>query len=458
MTTREGGFLFIEGDRGRRDQANRSNLLLLLSRGYWSTEFLQAVTREFYAFERREGENAWPAADSRQAAAYAPSPDGVHLTDGVLALTAALTANSTASAWAFSDFLPGTTKVEGSEYSVGKFTHFLMFEHQFGAGTNLEGVGATSVLTALSSAIDHEGAGGGAPHPAVDRGPLGAVSSVFGKAITADPGPLRDTEVLRALATRLAKESGCSRNPLTYGDCVVEAAKSVWGWVVSWGHVVLDILTLATFAPPPFAWFAATAAATNATWFAIEGDYKAAGLSLQAVRPGKATAKVAGRIAQAVKRGGARGGTGTVVTTEKPTSVAPVASQWRPMPPWRDCDLLPPGGLRLAYGATWTPEQRSAAEVKVREYLQAAQRGELKKTRPSTASRSRPLSEYKRAGGTLNPGEDLDHVIDRELGGSDDLSNLRPLDTHVNRSLDKQVAAQIRHLDEGALILGAAIC
>lgn len=266
----------------RRDQdvANKSNLLLLLSRGYWSSGFLQSVTEGYYAFDRSEGDEAWPDADPDEDVGYAPAPTGVYLTDGVLALTAALTANPAASEWAFTEFKPGTQELEDSDYSVGKFTHFLLFEHEF-AGSEDESIGRTATLTALSSAIDSASWSIGPDDEAADS------------PSSDDVGPAHDVSVLRALAHDLA-ESDCSWNPLDYGHCLIDAAESVWRWVKRWGHLVLDILTVAgSFAPPPFSVVAAGTGALNATWYAIDGDYAMAGLSLAAAVPGLAFTKIA---------------------------------------------------------------------------------------------------------------------------------------------------------------------
>ena len=89
---------------------------------------------------------------------------------------------------------------------------------------------------------------------------------------------MHDSVVLQALAKELTQKSGCSWNPLDYWHCAVAVAEAVWHWIQHWGHLVLDILSLATFIPPPFTVIGVAAAATNATWYAIEGDYVAAGL------------------------------------------------------------------------------------------------------------------------------------------------------------------------------------
>ena len=46
-------------------------------------------------------------------------------------------------------------------------------------------------------------------------------------------------------------------------------------------------------------------------------------------------------------------------------------------------------------------------------------------------------------------GYDVDHIIDRQLGGTDDLDNLWLLDSSVNRSLGKQIQRAIKDYPEG---------
>jgi hypothetical protein len=263
----------VNQERFDQDIANKQNLLLLLSRGYWSTEFLQTVTAAYWVFDRDAGSDAWPGV--QEAGTYAPSPSGTYLTDGILALTAALTANPEASAWAFMDFVPGTEAVnyDDHNHALGKFTHYLFLEHEFPGGSEEASVGMTASLTALSSAID-------------------ATTVATGEPDTSTGSPLSDSRVLEGLASSLRDQSECSWNPLDYRHCVVEAFQAVSHWVQRWGHSVLDILSLATFAPPPFSAIGIGAASTNATWYAIEGDYTSAGLSLAAAVPGLAFTKL----------------------------------------------------------------------------------------------------------------------------------------------------------------------
>ena len=111
--------------RADQDVANKQNLLLLIARGYWSSNFLMALTTTYTEYDQAHGDDGWSEARLADAK-YAPAPSGAYLTDGMLAMTA-LTSNSTASEWAFTDFEPGTENVsyDGSDHPVGKFTHYL---------------------------------------------------------------------------------------------------------------------------------------------------------------------------------------------------------------------------------------------------------------------------------------------------------------------------------------------
>ena len=45
--------------------------------------------------------------------------------------------------------------------------------------------------------------------------------------------------------------------------------------------------------------------------------------------------------------------------------------------------------------------------------------------------------------------QDIDHIIDLQLGGKNELSNLSPLDRSVNRSLGAQIKNQIKDYEIG---------
>lgn len=225
------GFLDWDGKkRERQDKANKANLLLLLSRGYWSEDFLRVMTKGYYDFDLAQGDEAWPEADPDDDVGFAPAPNGTYLTDGILALTAALTANSAASEWAFTEFRPGTVHVEGVEQGIGNFTHFLLFKHKFPETATDGSIGVTATLTALSSAI----------RSANSR----AAARVMTPRVTTPPGagPEQDAAVIHTLARDMVKSNGCSKNPVSYGYCAKAFAESVWRMVQKWGHQALKIL------------------------------------------------------------------------------------------------------------------------------------------------------------------------------------------------------------------------
>lgn len=417
--------------RTGQDVANRQNLLLLLSRGYWSRGFLQDTTRAYWEYDRKRGADAWPRT-RLEGAKYAPAPNGTYLTDGILALTAALTANPAASKWAFADFLPGTQVIEGSDRVVSRFTHFLLFEHRFPDGSDGETLGMTATLTALSSAID----GGGGDVEA---------QAVASERNTQETGPLSDARVLRELAGDLADDRGCSWNPRDYWKCAKSVAASVLDWIQHWGHLVLDILSLATLAPMPIRAVGIAAAATNATWYAIEGDFAKAGLSLTLLVPMLAFAKVAWRTKGPAK----------VLAPRASDKVARAAMAWRAKTSWKSCERVA-GGMVLKYQDGWTRAQRRAADAKVKAISAAAERGDLRKTVVERSGTSR--SKFQAAGGKLPAGSDVDHIVDLQLGGSDDLSNLQALDQSVNRSFGKQLEAGLKTFAVGAPILAVSIC
>ena len=198
--------------REAQDEANKQNLLLLLANGRWPTAFLKTVTIAYAEYDEAEGEDAWPGPQDG-GGLYAPAPSGVYLTDGIVALTAALTANPEASAWAFADFQPGTKKIEGSDYEVGNFTHYLLFQHTYPKGADGTDLGVTVAMTALASA---------------------AGETAVADSTADEPGPLHDAEALTAFANDIkdGKSRSCS---LWVYDCVVTAAKAVahlaeWVW------------------------------------------------------------------------------------------------------------------------------------------------------------------------------------------------------------------------------------
>lgn len=100
--------------------------------------------------------------------------------------------------------------------------------------------------------------------------------------------------------------------------------------------------------------------------------------------------------------------------------------------------------LDLTYRPGWTAAQRAEADAKVLALTEAD-------TVVTTVQRggTSAAERYRRSGGTVRPGQDVDHVQDLQLGGADEVFNMSPLDRSVNRSLGSQIGHRVRGLDVG---------
>ncbi|MFC0521255.1 RHS repeat-associated core domain-containing protein, partial [Mesonia maritima] len=103
--------------------------------------------------------------------------------------------------------------------------------------------------------------------------------------------------------------------------------------------------------------------------------------------------------------------------------------------------------LVLKFKKGWTAEQKAAAVKKV-EQLSNSKTVVVKKPQRKANARSR----YKKAGYDVDDIEDVDHIIDLQLGGADDISNMKGLDKSVNRSIGRQIQNVIKELPEGTKI------
>lgn len=72
----------------------------------------------------------------------------------------------------------------------------------------------------------------------------------------------------------------------------------------------------------------------------------------------------------------------------------------------------------------------------------------VKKPKRKTNTRRR----FKKAGGKVAEGEDVDHTIELQVGGADEVSNMKPLDKSVNRSFGSQIRNKIKNLPEGTIL------
>lgn len=251
-------------ERVAQDMANKQNLLLLLSRGRWSTDFLKATTEAYWDWEHNltsSGDlSPWPV-DTLANARFAPAPNGTYLTDGMVALMAALTANPEAAGWAFADFQPSTTTLTygDADHPMGSFAHYLFFERP-SAQTVSQTSGMTASVTALMSAI--QATGGSYSDQAV--------------------GPMADLFVLQGYLDAMAAEQ----------DPGPWYAK----WLARGVHLLLDTIS---FIPG----VGTVSASISAAWSAYERDWTSAGLSLGGMLPFVGVVSAAGKLVKAAKTG-----------------------------------------------------------------------------------------------------------------------------------------------------------
>ncbi|MEE0345696.1 MAG: HNH endonuclease signature motif containing protein [Adlercreutzia sp.] len=97
----------------------------------------------------------------------------------------------------------------------------------------------------------------------------------------------------------------------------------------------------------------------------------------------------------------------------------------------------------------WDEIQMSQATRKARDLSRA----DTAKTKPGDRNGSASKKYKDEYGpGSVPDGYDVDHVIDLQLGGIDHVSNMRPLDASVNRSMGAQIHYLIKDLPEGTKI------
>lgn len=103
--------------------------------------------------------------------------------------------------------------------------------------------------------------------------------------------------------------------------------------------------------------------------------------------------------------------------------------------------------LALRYKPDWTAAQRAEAAAKVK-ILNDSPTVVTQVQRAGTSASQR----YRQADGTIPPGNDVDHIIDLQLGGDDNISNMWLLNNSVNRSLGSQIYWRIKGLPIGTRI------
>jgi hypothetical protein len=111
-----------------------------------------------------------------------------------------------------------------------------------------------------------------------------------------------------------------------------------------------------------------------------------------------------------------------------------------------------PVDIELRYKPGWSAAQRAEADAKLWRLMESNPYKTLsQRTGTSAASR------YAAEGNEIRPGFDIDHIQDLQLGGIDDVRNMWPLNSSVNRSLGKQINLRIRNLDIGTRVRNISI-
>lgn len=103
--------------------------------------------------------------------------------------------------------------------------------------------------------------------------------------------------------------------------------------------------------------------------------------------------------------------------------------------------------IALKYKTTWSVAQKLEADQKVA----ALNAATLTKSPAMRGSRS-AAAQWDGTGASRPSGYDVDHIVDLQLGGLDDLGNMWLLNSSVNRSLGSQIAYQIKTLPIGSRI------
>lgn len=104
--------------------------------------------------------------------------------------------------------------------------------------------------------------------------------------------------------------------------------------------------------------------------------------------------------------------------------------------------------VELKYKEGWTAAQKSEADAKVKA-LTESYTVKTPVIRNGTSASTRYKSVFGKS--SVPKGYDVDHIIDLQLGGIDDLINMRPLDRSVNRSLGAQIMNAIKAYPDGTV-------
>lgn len=102
----------------------------------------------------------------------------------------------------------------------------------------------------------------------------------------------------------------------------------------------------------------------------------------------------------------------------------------------------------MKYKEGWGAAQKAEADAKVKALSEAfTKKTEVKRAAASAGRRYRSVFGRN----SVPKGYDVDHIIDLQLGGLDDISNMVPLDRSVNRSLGAQIMHAIKDYNIGTI-------
>ncbi len=204
------------------------------------------------------------------------------------------------------------------------------------------------------------------------------------------------------------------------------------------GHGALDLLG---FIPG----IGTAADVANGLWYAAEGNYVDAAASFISAVPGVGDAFGGANAARkAAKAGLTAIGSANDAAKVGKTIRSNKAGTLRAVE-------MPDGTVDLVLKRkdTWDDLQFNQALQKAQDISRADTKKVTPEKRKGSASK-----QYKDAYGkdSVPDGYDVDHVIDLQLGGADNVDNMRPLDKSVNRSMGAQISYLIRELDDGTRI------
>ena len=252
------------------------------------------------------------------------------------------------------------------------------------------------------------------------------------------PGTAR-TVALTASAIRARNYAAAARAAFCGTAAHMGESKTQGVDLAAIGHGALDLLG---FIPG----IGAAADVANGLWYAAEGNYVDAAASFLSAVPGVGDAFGGANAARkAVKSGLSAFEAATspkiVGNVIKGNTAGTIRAVERPD---KTVDLV------LKRKDIWDEIQMSQATRKARDLSKGDTRvtpkGDIHRDPNVTKDFRENNSEF------IPAGYDVDHVIDLQLGGIDHVSNLRPLDASVNRSMGAQIHYLIKDLPPGTKI------